>query len=227
MSSVKWRGIGVLALGLALSSTLGGCGNGAPRLGGVAAEAAGQTIVVEEVDVLTDALCASNEATGDARYTRPRSSMQNNLVGALVQVAVIDELGLAEDARNTVDTSQVPGWAEMSDEEQRELTEFLDGNARLRAALEQLSDPSSESPQEATESGLAALAERATEEGVEVTINPRYGLSFADGNLAGAQEVSTAVSDTATARDEADAAYLSSLPEAQLCGVRPEAGAAR
>lgn len=227
MSSVKWRTSGVLALGLALGTVLSGCaGEGAPRLGGVAAEAAGETITLEDVDVLTDALCLSNEATGDTRYTRPRSNMQNNLVGALVQAAIVEELGLGEDARNTVDTDRVPGWADMSNDQQRELKEFLDSDARLRKALEEVSDPNAQSPEEASQQGLAMIAERAAEADIEVTINPRYGLAFEDGSVTGAQGLSTAVSDTATSGEQPDAAQLSSLPDSQLCGVRPEAGTA-
>lgn len=222
MSSVKWPVAGVLALGLAVS----GCaGEGAPRMGGVAAEVADQTISIEDVDVLTDALCASNVATEDSRYTRPRSSMQNNAVGALVQVAIVKELGLGEGARNSVDTDQVPGWADMSNDEQRELQEFLDADARLRTALNELADPSAESQEQATQSGLDALAQRAAEAGIDVTFNPRYGLRFADGSVTGARGVSTPVSDDAMAGEEADLARLNELPEAQLCGVRPEAGA--
>ncbi|QYJ04199.1 hypothetical protein KUV85_00530 [Nocardioides panacisoli] len=220
---MKWPAAGVLALGLALSAC---SSDGVPQTGGVAAEVADQTITLEDVDVLTDALCTSNAATGDARYTRPRSQMQGDVLGALTQAAIADELGLAGSVEDPVDTDQVPGWAEMTEDEQRELAEFLDADARLRAVLQEIGDPDEADPQAAAQSGLGELARRSTEAGIDVTVNPRFGITVEDGAITGAGDLSTPVGVEATRGQELSPDYLASLPEAQLCGARPEAGVA-
>ncbi len=209
------------ALGAVL---VGGCGaQDAPKVGGVAAEVDSTTIETSDVDTLTDALCATNAATGDARYTTPRSTMQSDLVTAMVQIAIVDEFGLGADAEPRVEVEQLPGWDEMSSAEQDALEEFLVGDARRGAALQELGGSVSD-PEQATYAGYEELGRLVREEDVSVAINPRYGVDVVDGQVAGNTDLSVPVSGFAEAAtaDQVEPSYLQSLPDDQLCGVRPQ-----
>jgi hypothetical protein len=232
VSRVKKSGRGVVvpvvaaALGLLVTS---GCsaGNGAPQLGGVAAEVDSTTIATSDVATLTDALCTTREATGDPQYTIPRSRMQSDLVAAMVQVAIVDEFDLGEGAEPRVDTAQLPGWDEMSDDEQEALTEFLAGDARRVAALEELGGGITD-PEEATYAGQEELGRLVREEDVDVVVNPRYGVDVVDGQVTADTDLSVPVSGFAEAAvaEQVDPSYLQSLPEDQLCGVVPQGSGA-
>jgi hypothetical protein len=177
------------------------------------------------VDTLADALCASRLASGDYRYTTARSSMESDVVGRLVQIAVVEELDLAPPTESDVDLEQIPGWDEMTGTEQDALADFVDGDARLAAALQDLGGDLSADPDRAMAAGLEEFIAVVRERDVSIAVNPRYGLDIVEGELVPSTDLSVAVSEFATAADAEQPSldYLDSLPDAQLCGERPPA----
>lgn len=218
----KFAPVAAATLGVVLVSGCSTNGEG-PQIGGVAAEVDGTTIETSEVATLTDALCATNVATGDGRYTVPRSRMQSDLVTAMVQIAIVDEFDLGADAEPRVNTEELPGWEGLSSDEQDALTEFLAGDARRGAALEELGGANTD-PEEATYAGQEELGRLVREEGVDVVVNPRYGVDVVDGQVTSSTDLSVPVSSFAEAgaAEQVDPGHLQSLPDEQLCGVRPQ-----
>lgn len=205
---------------LASVALLAGCGvsDDEPRPG-LAAEVGGERLSVRDLDVLVDAVCTSAEAD-EAAATTTRGQAQDQLLQNWIAFqAVLDAAeaaGTAADGPATA-VEEVPGWEDMSTDEQDAVEAYLTLSSDARASAEQ-------------------IAEEAAGEQVELTVNPRYGLDTGDVDLAtllsaglpaADQELSVAVSDEAQpAEGEQSAAELASLPTGQLCGPRPEAGAA-
>lgn len=200
---------------LAAAVSLAGCGlaEDVPRPG-VAAEVEGTTLSLVDLEDLLDAACINASAMEDASASSrdaTQLSLLQQWIGSSVLLAYADEQGW-ETVAPDLDERQIPGWDEMDTRQQEVLGDYLARQQRAEQALQAAGD---DVPDPA---------------GFEVEINPVFDLTITDGAFAPADDqLSVAVSDEAVAaseQTELSDEQLAALPDSQLCGTRPEPGAA-
>jgi hypothetical protein len=206
--------------GAGLAATVGlvllasGCGNtvmgGPAPAPGTAATVEDSTLSLEQVDLLTDAVCESVEADPSSQATS-RSIVQETVVLQWVNAEaarrVAEEEGVDVDSQSPkYDT--IPGWADFSEEQQDAVRIYIDAVQYLQAALPEVGD----------EQGEVDVT------GIDVTINPRFDVVAGDTVAFADRQTSVAVSDEAVAgtADELTEEQVLALPDGQLCGRRPE-----
>lgn len=203
-------GVAVLATGCGADNLVGG----APPAPGVAAEVEDATLDLEQVDVLTGAICSSLENDPTSQATS-RAIVQTSVVAQWVSSEVARELVEQQDVPLDVppaDYGGIPGWADFSEEEQEAVRTYIDAIQYLQAAVPEVGDD---------EGLLDASA-------VDVTINPRFDLE-AEGAIERVdRQTSVAVSSEALvgAAEQLDPEQVEALPDSQLCGRRGPAPAA-
>lgn len=195
-----------------------GCGDsvvgGQPPVPGVAAQVEDTTLKLDEVDLLTDAVCESIAQDPTSRATS-RALVQEGVVAQWVTAEAARAIAEEEDVTvesPPVDYRTIPGWDGFSEDQQEAVKGYVDAIQYLQAAL----------PEVGGEQGQLDMS------GVDVTINPRFDLA-ADETLAVAdRQTSVAVSAEALAgtADELSDEQLADLPDSQLCGTRAEPGEA-
>lgn len=201
--------------GLALAS---GCGDsvvgGQPPVPGVAAQVEDSTLELDEVDLLTDAVCESVAQDPTSRATS-RALVQEGVVAQWVTAEAARAIAEEQDVTietPPVDYRTIPGWDDFSEEQQEAVKLYVDAIQYLQAAL----------PEVGSAEGELDVSE------VDVTINPRFDID-ADETIALAdRQTSVAVSAEALAgtADQLSEEQLADLPDSQLCGTRAEPGEA-
>lgn len=202
-------GVAVLATGCGADNIVGG----EPPAPGVAAEVEDATLDLEQVDVLTGAICSSLEDDPTAQATS-RAIVQTSVVAQWVSSEVARELVEQQDVSLEVppaDYGGIPGWADFSEEEQEAVRTYIDAISYLQAAVPEVGD----------EEGILDASS------VDVTINPRFDLEAQGAIERVDRQTSVAVSSEALAgtAEQLDQEQLDALPDDQLCGRRGPAPA--
>lgn len=201
------------AVVVSLAVLAAGCGSdnlvgGEPPAPGVAAEVEGETLDLDQVDVLTGAICESLENDPTAQGTS-RAVVQTSVVAQWVSSEVARELVEQQDVSLEVEPADyggIPGWADFSEEEQEAVRTYIDAISYLQAAVPEVGD----------EEGMLDASS------VDVTINPRFDLE-ADGAIERVdRQTSVAVSSEALAgtAEQLSPEQVEALPDGQLCGKR-------
>lgn len=202
-------GVAVLATGCGADNLVGG----EPPAPGVAAEVEDATLDLDEVEVLTGAICASLESDPTAQATS-RGIVQTSVVAQWVSSEVARELVEQQDVSLDVppaDYAGIPGWADFSEEEQEAVRTYIDAIQYLQTAAPEVGD----------EEGMLDASS------VDVTINPRFDLE-ADGVIDRVdRQTSVAVSSEALVgtTEQLSPEQVEALPDSQLCGRRGPAPA--
>lgn len=208
-----------LAIGLAgLAVLVAGCGadnlvGGEPPAPGVAAEVEDATLDLDQVDVLTGAICSSLEDDPTAQATS-RSIVQTSVVAQWVSSHVARELVEQQDVSLDLppaDYGGIAGWDDFSEDEQEAVRTYIDNLQYLQAAVPEVGD----------EEGMLDAGS------VDVTINPRFDLEAEAAIERVDRQTSVAVSSEALAgtAEQLDQEQLDALPDDQLCGRRGPAPA--
>ncbi|HWJ81889.1 MAG TPA: hypothetical protein VNS55_06620 [Nocardioides sp.] len=204
-------GLAVLTAGCNATTVVGAEG---PQPG-VAARVGDTTLSIDDADLLTDTVCDAQAQNPQAQPTT-RVLAEQGIIGQWVTaeaaMQIVDDKGIDVDVQ-PFDRSQIPGWDDLSEDEQEVVGEYADGLSFLNAAGPKL-DQGDES-----QNGLDLS-------GVDISINPRYDISLQDHRLeASSNDLSVAVSDesAAGAADQPTTEQLMALPDSQLCGPRPQA----
>lgn len=220
------RRVGTVAAALSVVMLGAGCGlsDDAPRPG-VAAEVDGEVLSIDALDALVDGVCVSVAENPDSSATT-RQVAERDLLQNWIATTVILTLGeqSGADARGaSTDPTTVPGWSAMDDREQDAVEEYLISQNDARATLER-------------------IGRTGTVEDVDIEVNPRFDLAVetdadldtmlnagfvvADGQLsvAASDEARGGASDDAQA-EQPTAAEIARLPQAQICGARPDPAA--
>lgn len=207
---------GVATLGMA--TVLAGCGGNViggdgPRPG-VAAQVDDTEISLDDVDRAADAVCVLAEADpvnfGTTSRAHARLSTLQQWVKGVVATEHAEANGI--EVPPVGDLSQIPGWDDLSEDEEDALTEYAEVSQAVPAIAGEGEEPD--------------LAD------YDVVINPRYDVrldSWEDGGgfEQGVMGLSIPVSDEAATEIEAPTGEaLQDLPDAELCGERPDPEAA-
>ncbi|NYJ00312.1 hypothetical protein HNR19_001010 [Nocardioides thalensis] len=203
-------GVAILATGCGADNIVGG----EPPAPGVAAEVEDATLDLEQVDVLTDAICSSLENDPTSQATS-RAIVQTSVVAqwasAEVARALVEQQDVSLDVQ-PADYASIPGWDEFSEEEQEAVRTYIDAIQYLQAAVPEVGD----------EEGMLDTSE------VDVTINPRFDLDTEGAIERADRQTSVAVSSEALVgtAEQLDPEQVEALPDSQLCGRRGTAPAA-
>ncbi|GAB2975782.1 hypothetical protein [Nocardioides montaniterrae] len=178
---------------------LAGCGlgEGAPHPG-VAASVNGAELSLSALDHLVDAVCVANAHDPQGQPV-PRAGVEQDQVRgwvrnkALITYAAAHEIAVPSSERDL--STLVPGWSDMTADEQ--------------AALQEYATESVEADAIAKDPGTAG----AQAGDFHIVINPRFGLAPGDTGLSG---VDTDLSVPVSA--EAKGQSVVGLPPGQVCG---------
>lgn len=200
-------GLAFLASGCGADNVVGGQ---APQPG-VAAAVEDSTLTLHDADVITAAVCDGMDADPQAQATT-RALVAQGVVAQWITVQGAQELAAKEGIdveAPPFDRKQIPGWDDLSDDEQQVVGDYADGLSFLQAVGSKLDKKDKD------QNGLNL-------DGLDVVVNPRYDLRIEDAHLAPASnDLSEAVSEeaSAAATDQPSAEQLQTMPDDQVCGT--------
>jgi peptidyl-prolyl cis-trans isomerase SurA len=219
-------------VGLAVASTvlLTGCDATPAFNPGVAARVGAETISVSTVDDVSTSYCEAAEQQFEEGQALAQGYLRGQVAGNLALRSAADqfaaELGVTADAEydEAADAARA-SLAALTEDQQQAVIDVQGASTYVgaieKSAGEQLLDESGENGGEkaAREAGQEAFV--AWLDDHDVTIDPRFGVTIADGQAVPADtSLSFALSDIATKADagEPDPEYAATLPEPQRCG---------
>lgn len=231
-TSPRRRGRSLLAL-LGAGLLLTGCGAARP---GVAAEVGDEQISIAEVDDAARAVCSYVEDRG-AGQPFPMRGVREALLAAMVDQAVADQIAGAydvepgEDYQTTLADIRSQFSATRTQEQSDALVAFQSAAPYREAIVSAAAEASlaAEGVGSPTDDQLTARvtvlnAQWAADH--ELVIDPRFGLTVADGAVDEAEDAALAFALSSSAKTGSkkgselneDATYAQSLPRSQRCG---------
>ena len=218
--------VGLAGVAVVSAVLLSGCGGSSGFNPGVAARVDDDVVSTQRVADLAVDYCAAAEPQLQGQAL-PNYYLNGRVAGSLALRSAADQMlaqyGVAADPSYAKAVKQVEQQLADSDPAQRDAIIEVEGAESYVAAAEvsvgrQVLDGAS-TEKAAQEAGKKAFL--AWIDDHDVQINPRYGVSIADGSAAAADtSLSFAVSKTATNASGAspDTEYAAGLPSTQRCG---------
>lgn len=233
MSTTRRARAAALAVGVALSVGLTGCGvAGTSFQPGIAAKVDDQTVATDTVDELTSLYCeAITEQLTQENTIVPLSYFRAGVAGQLTLVEaakqMADDYGVEATDDYDRNVSDIEAATTALTKDQQAAVIRIESSATYIVAVEiavgakllaeeGVAEPG---PDQSTQRGVEAFTEWLDTH--DITINPEYGITLDGPNIANDDtSLSFAVGDTAKAglADRPEPAYAGGLPDSQRCG---------
>jgi hypothetical protein len=197
----------------------------------VAARVGSETITVDDLDLMTQALCTEQETNAQAATPESAvSTVRGSALAALIQTQVDAQYAAANDLpedglavaqqleRLNPLLEKVP--AEDRDRTRELIRDLFQGQQQLfTAVVDKLKSGGQQPSQEVIQQAIASL-EADYSKKLDIDINPRFDSAGADHQGDGFGSLSHAVSTGAKAAtsDQPDPAWAAGLPASQKCG---------
>lgn len=202
-------------IGLALVTT--GCGSNVigadgPQPG-VAAQVEDAEITLDDLTAVVDGLCtlqAADPAAAPTSRAYAKAQVLQVWVTALIDAEFADDNEIDATAPDP-GLELAPGWDDVDEDDRKALEDYVDAFVYSSAVRQEIGEQEPPDPAE-----------------YDITINPRYDVRL-DGDefVPAGEQLSVPVSDEAATDTEAPTAEaLQDLPDAELCGKRPDPEAA-